>query len=1558
MCIGHLPPLPRHGRIPYRSTEWIGNYESSDRDSINMNGNQLTKTHALSFAVAVMAFASPAFGQGFRANGMNTNGSVFIDAPRQVQQDLREAERAIAEERLSDAVVALGDLLQRDVEDAADADLAGQDFFLVGRSPRQNARIQMSSLRKARELIESLPPKALETYELRYGAIARKTLSDAAASRDWEAVQSVRRRYFHTKAGFEASYLLAQQEMLTGHPLSASLLLDEVVGFQPAVNHLGTAVVVLHAAACKLADRDLPTDTLESQVEARVLAGGKEETLPSAGKMDQWLERLYASTQQNAGGELSEYRYAGGRPNRNELSAGEMPLSNLRWKLPTHPTPRNGRLVKQTETELLSSRNLPPPSAMPIRVGDTLLLRSASSLYGVDYRTGKRIWQHPNGPFPSEQRELDIPPMRSIGNQSNINSLVAQRVWNDNPFGSVSSDGERAFVIDDLNEVELISISPMMGMRGVRRADNMTNTLVALELATEGKMIWRLGASADEVSNLSDAFFLGAPLPLDGRLYVMAEIAGDIMLVCLDPRTGDEIWRQQLAAVESGSISVDAARRVTGAAPTYHEGVLICPTGAGTIVAIDLVDRMLRWGVSYPRRLNFPQTMNTRSTSTDKSILMRRWHKGTSIAVQDSVYVTPTESDVLMCLDLVDGSRKFADRRRGSSRYVAGIRGGKAIIVGDKSVVAIDAKNGRELWETDRKLLSVSEQISGRGLFGKDDYLIPTSANRLVRISLKDGKLLEERATRFELGNLVAVGGEIISQGPTTLSVAYGEKALVPWIEKMLRSNPDHFEALVRKSELLIHQGKHQAALDLLDRAGKIESESVDVQWLSVAAMLALLRESPEESEHLVPRLEQLVDLPSERVEFLRLQVGAALKKGSYESSFQGLLKLSDLSKDRSAPASAIDEAERRCSWGQWIAARTKEIANLADEDQLKQINNELDLIIQPKLESGNETLQRIVHDFGSLEIQDARKVLCDRYIGSKTFLSAERLLLGHKAASFSDLSGMSTAELLLLAKTLSGGNLDDDAVRVLNEIAKRDGVSDQDAALAGQMRKEAQIESTVDWDDKVALNWESSALATRGIRGLDLGQKIRRTGIEYGESFRGWQLVYQSATLGIRNPLGRFIGLSPRRNEKDREARIYGGVMLLIRPGEVTAVDLYKIRQNQGIESILWVDGAEGVSIASRRSDTSPFGDTFYRSYMNNKDSSVDRRYIVGGVMGDRVILLKGNELFALNVMNRSELWKTSLDVTAISVVCGSDKIALVAENAVTYVDAIDGNVLGKEKFEFGEDWATAGKHVLCFSKSETPGKRNVKLVDPFTRKVVTQTDWWEMQSNTESRGYGRVVNNRYMVLLDTDGNLLVWDIRDGKQVTKEKTFAYADLLDVNAVELQGRLVIIPSRNHNIANTQSNRTTTQHGFEHKTAHALISVALNDGSIQWTREFDKPWGCTLAQPAQTPLLLLNRRMDSYPGTGARKVTMDTTAIDVRNGKALHERLARAVSSRTNELAAKMTVQIPQGRVIAQIGGELLTYKFGETDPVEPEVDPQEAKPAADESIEDLFGNPK
>src|SRR4029079_767024 len=70
-----------------------------------------------------------------------------------------------------------------------------------------------------------------------------------------------------------------------------------------------------------------------------------------------------------------------------------------------------------------------------------------------------------------------------------------------------------------------------------------------------------------------DAVFLGAPLPLNGKLYVMIEQAGVLRLICLDPKNlipipGQTpkptlVWSQKLGR-PNNTLPQDSIRRLQG----------------------------------------------------------------------------------------------------------------------------------------------------------------------------------------------------------------------------------------------------------------------------------------------------------------------------------------------------------------------------------------------------------------------------------------------------------------------------------------------------------------------------------------------------------------------------------------------------------------------------------------------------------------------------------------------------------------------------------------------------------------------------------------------------------------------------------------------------------------------------------------------------------------------------------------------------------------------------------------------------------------------------------
>src|SRR5205823_945929 len=121
-------------------------------------------------------------------------------------------------------------------------------------------------------------------------------------------------------------------------------------------------------------------------------------------------------------------------------------------------------------------------------------------------------------------------------------------------LGTLSTDGRLVFAVDDL------AVSPPQAVLEAWRgpmADNLTpalkkalstNELHAYSLAS-GKIIWI--ANGDTKAALAETCFLGPPLPLDGKLYVLAEKQQELRLITLDPAKGTVLAVQTLGTTRS-----------------------------------------------------------------------------------------------------------------------------------------------------------------------------------------------------------------------------------------------------------------------------------------------------------------------------------------------------------------------------------------------------------------------------------------------------------------------------------------------------------------------------------------------------------------------------------------------------------------------------------------------------------------------------------------------------------------------------------------------------------------------------------------------------------------------------------------------------------------------------------------------------------------------------------------------------------------------------------------------------------------------------------------------
>src|SRR3569623_3201223 len=544
--------------------------------------------------------------RGNGETGLNEGAeSVFYPPDRATMQRFSAAQERLGEKRYSEAVRLLGSILEKP-----------EDYFF---QPARGAPVYRSLKGEARRLIGMMPAEGKESYELQYGAQARQLLAEAIAAGDVDKLAEVSRQFFHTQSGYEATYLLGVSEMDHGRPLAAALCLRRLqetpraaAPFEPSLS-LRIAVCWLRAGMNSQAAAALVKLKHDYPAAEFTIDGKPYKLFRADGQALAWLSGAVGGAAPGESGEGAEQwtMYRGG-PNRNSASSGSSPLLNRRWAVPAANDPQVERQHAEMQQAQLEQGGRLTPGFHPLAVNGYVFMRSVTCLEAIDFRSGKRIW---NGPIEKQVDEL----LRQGGapaagqQASSFANWLEQRVWDDAPYGTLSSDGQRVDGVEDLAG-NMREGSPGLARQGQRMIVNngqivspntiLYNRLAAYEIESEGKLKWELGGEPKEDgAPLAGAFFLGPPLPLAGRLYVLAELKGEIRLFALEARSGDMLWSQQIALVER-NILEDPLRRIAGASPSYSDGVLICPTSSGAVVALDLTTRSLLWGYQYPRAVD------------------------------------------------------------------------------------------------------------------------------------------------------------------------------------------------------------------------------------------------------------------------------------------------------------------------------------------------------------------------------------------------------------------------------------------------------------------------------------------------------------------------------------------------------------------------------------------------------------------------------------------------------------------------------------------------------------------------------------------------------------------------------------------------------------------------------------------------------------------------------------------------------------------------------------------------------------------------------------------
>ncbi len=836
-----------------------------------------------------------------------------------------------------------GDVLQRLDRFADPVDRPASEDYVI--------RHEDGSLKSARlsiaRLLGSMPENLRVARARAESTLAESLLQQAIQENSLRQLSTVAVRFFGTPVGYRAADQLAAQLVDRGEfALAAnwlSLLRDSDAPMVQSPAWQKKVGLILQLTSQPHNPTTL-TDTIRS------------------------LREQFVSAEPSA---LSQWPVPGGNSRRHaEPSAASRPVMIRRWEFPSTSHPGLKSTIERLVADL-TYRSVPTtPAAAPIFIDGRLICRTFRGIEVLNVESGQHLWTTAESASverllgsasPDESSGADLMPnmtplLSASAAVDRTGGPIGQFLFQNAAHGLITSDGKRVYFLED-DPVFMLgrtSIRRVNGGNASPRPDSATsNRLKAFDLET-GQPAWQIGGSETNerfAPELAGWFFLGAPLPDRGDLFIVGQKENGIRLFCLDPETGSAEWSQQIAFAEEG-LERNLNRRLWSAQLATAHGIVVCPTTVGWLVGVDRSTGTIVWSHRYSERrpagrIGSPRLFrgNQGGIELANESIGNAWVPSAPIIMGDRVVFAPSEprdeSDnstrFLDCVNVFTGERIWSLPRE-EALSVTGTAHGQTIVTWPGSIVILkpDGKTRAEV-----EFNSEDGLPCGRGVAANGSFWLPLQKNVLLRFDIEQASLAEriEVAAGYPaLGNLAFYQGLLISHAPEGITAWELEKSLGSRVAK-IRSSGDAATADILQAQVALSRKDFSTAIDILLPRLSTDPDTIlheSILRLLMQAASGQVESKPEDSLAFLAQVQPLFEAAGlEGAEFecqrRQLEVEALIETNRLETAFGKLLELAAM--PYAGNVKRVDDPRISVSTGAWLTRRLELVWDLMPPD-------------------------------------------------------------------------------------------------------------------------------------------------------------------------------------------------------------------------------------------------------------------------------------------------------------------------------------------------------------------------------------------------------------------------------------------------------------------------------------------------------------------------------------------------------------------------------------------------------------------------------------------------
>ncbi|MDA1013591.1 MAG: PQQ-binding-like beta-propeller repeat protein [Planctomycetota bacterium] len=1013
-------------------------------------------------------------------------------------------------------------------------------------------------------------------------------------------------------------------------------------------------------------------------------------------------------------------------------------------------------------------------------------------------------------------------------------------------------------------------------------------------------------------------------------------------LVSLDPLAsgGPKVGWNQLIHGSALQLGIGPIRRTSSLSPSFSEGIVVCPTDSGAVVAVDLPTRSIMWSHGYVGQQLDPRMLQRRVVVRNgRRVIVTvnagmldgngSWMDSNAIIALGRVFVTPRDSDQLFCIDLLTGERVWTNAvARGDGLFLAAVTDTHAIVVGRKSVRAYLLDTGDVDWMT------VIDNPVGRGFRTGNHYFLPTSSGEVLKLHVQTGAIEARSQSTDGLtpGNLVGAGGVVLSQNGTDL-IAYRTREVMEALARTLKDQPDNPPALIARGELAKADGRLADALKDFQRAYSITKAERTRQLLVRAYFAGLQRDFKGFSER-TEEFRSAILSDAEAFEFYRhLAAGFTVSKRKPEA-FLAYLQLAEYATEANVVemVSSTDEHEKpgEVRMDRWIAGRLQQLYLGVPADQQRDMDATLRKRVE-RLVAAND-----IDKLGcALRIlQPLRSPLLHRAIAERLdadtqpiLLEQQLLLLEGILAARTDLEPKErkSHESLILARRVELAALAMEVQPYVDSVRRLHGEFAETVVWKGLTGRQLLDRLGVDAPPNVSPvqhRWPNNVVH---VEEADVNGNIFPTQImdfdgSRGPVFRDSALKYTGNDMRAVDEFGRVLWKFRGTYRDDVFSISSRHHLLLIKtPNQIHALNLIDARK-QGTPKIQW------------HIDLDPLAEQrFVRREVP------DERHRLA-ITASNVFYLVRDTLIAVDPVTGSRLWQRPIDITGRAYLCADEDNVVVIDqgtdqrNAAVY-RAVDGSFVKKSRMSERPELRMVGTKALYAN--------SLQLVDQISFETVWKADFDPTAAVT-------LIDDDHCAVLETSGRFAVVRLRDGKTVRETEIGPVPHLKRIFVRRSQGRLVLIVDQGvrvsgdgPKIARALFESDGEHSGYDRPVIYGTVmGLDENTGQVAWRTEVHGQV-LTPSIAAGSPFLVFAGEVNSVEPNlrGNPHRSLSVLCLDTRDGYVLYQQVDDSLASGGKPSSVVFHVQADPiaNEITLSLSGKQIRFRFNSSEDSTPQI---------------------